>query len=87
MAPKVGEKGPAKKGPAKKAATTGDKKKKKATKAETYKIYIYSAQGVGAGGRGREGVEIFGGACGFLSPDRFVWFWSVACRKYLCVCI
>lgn len=41
MAPKVGEKGPAKKGPAKKAAD--GKKKKKISKAETYKIYIYSA--------------------------------------------
>lgn len=40
MAPKVGEKGPAKKGPAKKAAD--GKKKKKVSKAETYKIYIYS---------------------------------------------
>ena len=40
MAPKVGEKGPAKKGPAKKAAD--GKKKKKISKAETYKIYIYS---------------------------------------------
>jgi len=37
----VGEKGPAKKGPAKKAAD--GKKKKKISKAETYKIYIYSA--------------------------------------------
>lgn len=42
MAPKVGEKGPAKKGPAKKAAD--GKKKKKVSKAETYKIYIYSEQ-------------------------------------------
>ena len=47
MAPKVGEKGPAKKGPAKKAA---DGKKKKISKAETYKIYIYSEwHGAGPG--------------------------------------
>ena len=49
MAPKVGEKGPAKKGPAKKAAD--GKKKKKISKAETYKIYIYS-EWHGAGGWG-----------------------------------
>jgi hypothetical protein len=48
MAPKVGEKGPAKKGPAKKAAD--GKKKKKVSKAETYKIYIYSERR--AAGRG-----------------------------------
>ena len=49
MAPKVGEKGPAKKGPAKKAAD--GKKKKKVSKAETYKIYIYSEhRGARAGG-------------------------------------
>ena len=45
MAPKVGEKGPAKKGPAKKAAD--GKKKKKISKAETYKIYIYSECSLG----------------------------------------
>ena len=46
MAPKVGEKGPAKKGPAKKAAD--GKKKKKISKAETYKIYIYSECSLGS---------------------------------------
>ena len=50
MAPKVGEKGPAKKGPAKKAAD--GKKKKKVSKAETYKIYIYSERSIGRRRRG-----------------------------------
>ena len=59
MAPKVGEKGPAKKGPAKKAAD--GKKKKKVSKAETYKIYIYSERAWAGSMRRRRGERREGG--------------------------
>ena len=61
MAPKVGEKGPAKKGPAKKAATDG-KKKKKVSKAETYKIYIYSECACAGGAAAAAGARGGGSA-------------------------
>ena len=60
MAPKVGEKGPAKKGPAKKAATDG--KKKKVSKAETYKIYIYSECACAGGAAAAAGARGGGSA-------------------------